>query len=116
MPSFNRKHPRFPLSGLVIVTVPGTNLQFSGTIELIAMEGVGIYTKEKIAAGTEVSLQIVSFTGTASLNYVLKGVVRNNDRQSEFGIVGIQFDQPVNSKDQSHLYEFLEAQEKKRNE
>ncbi|MBI1821134.1 MAG: PilZ domain-containing protein [Nitrospirae bacterium] len=116
MASHKRKFPRFPLSGLVIVNVPGKNLQFSGTIELIAMEGLGIYTKEKIETGTRVSLQIVSFTGTISLNYVLAGHVRNNDRQNEFGVVGIQFEKPVNSKDQPNLYEFLIAQEKRLNE
>ena len=112
MPYFERKHPRFPLSGLVIVNVPGRNIQFSGTIELIAMEGMGVYTKEKIAMGTKISLNIVSFTGTASLNYILKGTVRNNDRQNEFGVVGIEFDKPVDSKDQPHLYKFLVEMEK----
>ena len=113
MPPNQRKYPRFSLSGLVMVNVPSKNIQFSGTIELIAMGGLGVYTKEKIEAGTLVSVQIVSFTGNNSLNYVLKGTVRNTERQSEFGVVGIQFDSPIDSKDQPHLYGYLMSQEQK---
>jgi len=109
----NRKNPRFPMSGLVVVKVPGQDIQFSGMIELISQGGVGIYTKEKVAARTPVTLQIISFSGASTLNYILNGVVRNHDKHNEFGVVGIEFEKPVNSKDQPHLYDFLLNQEKK---
>jgi c-di-GMP-binding flagellar brake protein YcgR len=109
----SRKYARFPMSGLVAVKVIETQSQFSGMIELISLGGVGIYTKEKLEARTRVELQIISFSGASSLNYTLTGIVRNHDRHNEFGVVGIEFDQPVSSSDQPHLYDFLRGQERK---
>lgn len=109
----SRKYPRFPMSGLVVVKVPKKDIQFSGMIELISLGGGGIYTKEKLEATTPVSLQIISFSGANTLNYVLTGVVRNHDRHNEFGVVGVEFDKPISSEEQPHLYDFLLGQEKK---
>ena len=101
------------MSGLVVVKVPSLNLQFSGMIELIALGGIGIYTREKVNQGAPVLLQIVSFAGSNTSNYNLTGVVRNADRQNEFGVLGIQFDQPISSNEQPILYDFLIREEKK---
>ncbi|MBI1819184.1 MAG: PilZ domain-containing protein [Nitrospirae bacterium] len=108
-----RKYSRFPMSGLVVVKVPSLNLQFSGMIELIAFGGIGIYTREKVNQGSPVLLQIIGFAGSNTSNYNLTGVVRNTDRQKEFGVLGIQFDQPISSNEQPILYDFLTREEKK---
>lgn len=110
MPKNERKFARFPMSGLVVIRVPGQNIQCSGTIEMIALRGVGVYTREKIPAGTPVQVEIISFVGGGSSNYVLTGVIRNHDRHNEFGVLGVEFDNEISSADQPKLYEYLMSQ------
>jgi len=110
-----RTNPRFPMSGLVEVKIQNGDGKFSGMIELISLGGVGIYTKQKVVTSTPVSLQIVSFSGAGTMNYSLRGIVKNHDRYNEFGVVGIQFEKPINPEDQPHLFDFLQEQERKLN-
>ena len=98
-----REHPRFSLAGLVIGNVSDKNLQFSGTIALISLEGIGIYTREKVEKGMSIFLRIISFDGSNLSNYQMTGVVKN----TECGILGVQFDQAINSKEYPFLYNYL---------
>ena len=109
---YKRKYPRIPLSGLALMKILETNAQISGPIELISRGGIGIYTKENIRKGARVSLRIYFDTGTSVHEYTLLGTVRTEEKQKEFGSVGIQFDREVNSTDHPQLYHFLLSKEK----
>jgi len=111
--SNGKRYPRFPMSALVIGKVLERNLEFSGTIETISLSGIGIFTKEKLEKGMYVSLNILGFDGSNSIDDKIAGVVMNTDRQKEFGILGVQFDQVINSANHLLLYNYLVNEEKK---
>jgi c-di-GMP-binding flagellar brake protein YcgR len=102
-----RKYPRFSVSGVVEVTVPEKKLHLSGMIEKISQGGIGVYTNEKVERGTKVELEVVMFTGPDTSVYHLTGVVQNFEKQKESGLLGIQFDEIINEKDQADLFFYL---------
>ena len=109
MPKNSRKHPRFPMSGLVVVKAPEKNIQCSGTIEMISLGGIGVYTREKIDPGTPVTLEIISFIGGVSANYGMTGRIRNQDRNSEFGVLGVEYEKEITQGDYPKLFEILSS-------
>jgi hypothetical protein len=102
-----RKYPRFSVSGVVEVTVPGKKLHISGMIEKLSQGGIGVYTNEKVERGTKVELEVVMFTGPDTSVYRLTGVVQNFERQQESGLLGVQFDKIINEKDHAELFFYL---------
>ncbi|MFI5304553.1 MAG: PilZ domain-containing protein [Nitrospiria bacterium] len=102
-----KRYPRFPMSGLVFGKVREPVIQFSGTLELISLSGIGIYTREKIEKGVVVDLNIVTSDGSHSIDVRITGVITNTERLQEFGILGVQFDRLINSDNHSYLYNYL---------
>ncbi|MBI3352988.1 MAG: PilZ domain-containing protein [Nitrospirae bacterium] len=107
-----RKHPRFSVSGVAIVKVPEKEQEFLGPVEMISQGGAGIYTDEKIEKGTSISLVVDIFTGSNTSTCNLTGVVKNFVQWNKKGLLGVQFDKEINSKDQPQIYQYLTFLEK----
>lgn len=102
-----RKHPRFPVSGVVELTVKEKKIHLSGMIEKISIGGIGVYTNEKMEKGTKVFVEVIMFTGPETSNYHMTGVVQNFEKQEKTGLLGIQFDKNINEIDQPDLFMYL---------
>ncbi|MBI1823580.1 MAG: PilZ domain-containing protein [Nitrospirae bacterium] len=107
-----RKFPRFSVSGVVELTTSEKKISLSGMIEKISQGGIGVYCNQKIARGTRISMEVIMFTGPDTSIYPLTGVVQNFEKMGDSGLLGIQFDQIINEKDQPELTIYLSLLEK----
>ena len=111
MAIYNRKYPRIPVSGLAIIKILESNTQISGQIEDISRRGIGIYTNEKVIKGSRVNIKIFCDVGSGPLDYNISGIIRTEEKQKEFGSIGIEFEKELNLIDHSDLYKYLISKE-----
>lgn len=81
-------------------------------IEKISQGGIGIYSDQKLAKGSQVSMEVIMFTGPETSNYPLTGVVQNFEKMGESCLLGIQFDKIINEKDHPDLCTYLSLLER----
>ena len=106
-----RRHKRVPISAVATVTFNEEDGLHSveAMVGSISVGGMGLYSDDPIAEGTDVSTAINFIsTGGAMVKAVIEGHVIYNKIMGHLCYTGIQFDDEINETNQPSLYEHIE--------
>jgi hypothetical protein len=103
-----RRHPRIPMTGWVEISGKGWNEMINGYVSNVSMDGIAVYTKEFLPAGTYVLLSL-HFFGQRKMEFIkdLPGQIISSVKLDQIFRAGIRFQKEVTKESEPLLFSYL---------